>query len=318
MDARALVFLPSSERKLRAPWRILIFILVWIAVTLVTAALTQAILGSAEQPASRNILYYWLDFGAILIATFVSLHWVDGNASGSGGGSGSAGGAGGAGGWNFVRLGRPALRPVSIGSGFLMGMLGIGVPCLVLLATHNLRVVTVQPGSWSGTAARTALLLLPAAAAEELLMRGYVFAVLREAVGWKTTLVATSVVFGLLHVRNPGANAETITVVVIAGFFLGTILIITESLYAACMAHFAWNWTMAAGLHTAISGLPVPAGGYHVMDSGPAWLTGGSWGPEGGVAAALGMFALLFYLYGRHNSRLRRDGRDGRDSIEVA
>ena len=37
----------QSERKLRAPWRILIFILVWVAVTLVAAALVQGIQGPA-------------------------------------------------------------------------------------------------------------------------------------------------------------------------------------------------------------------------------------------------------------------------------
>jgi len=286
LDARSLVFVSQSERKLRAPWRILIFLIVWVAVTLVAAALVQGLPGSAF-PGARTIVYYWIDCLAVLVATFVSLRWVDGTD------------------WNFVRMGRSSSQPALLTSGFLMGMIAIGAPCLVLLAMHELRVVPAPEGSWAGAAARMAVFLLPAAAAEELLMRGYIFAVLRETVGWKSTLIATSIAFGLLHIPNPGADPETIVAVIIAGFFLGTILLVTESLYAAWMAHFAWNWTMAAGVHTSVSGLAVTAPNYHVLDNGPDWLTGGAWGPEGGVAAALGMFVFLFYLHGRYRARLQ-------------
>ncbi|MEO6865815.1 MAG: type II CAAX endopeptidase family protein [Gemmatimonadaceae bacterium] len=255
--------------------------------TLVAAALVQGLPGGPVPSGIRTILYYWVDFVAVLIATFVSLRWVDGLD------------------WKFVLMGRASSQPSLLTSGFLMGMVAIGVPCVLLLATHELRLVPADSGSWTVAAAQMALFLLPAAGAEELLMRGYLFSVLRETVGWKTTLVATSIVFGLLHLRNPGADPETITTVIIAGFFLGTILLVTESLYAAWMAHFAWNWTMAAGLHTSVSGLGVAAPNYHVINNGPAWLTGGSWGPEGGVAAALGMFAFLFYMHGHYRQQLQ-------------
>ena len=255
--------------------------------TLVAATLAQGLQGVAALAGIRVVLFYWVDFIAVLVATFVSLRWVDGLD------------------WNFVRMGRSSARPALLSSGFLIGMVAIGVPCLVLLVTNDLRVVPAESGNWILAAAQMALFLIPAAAAEELLMRGYIFSVLRESIGWKNTLVATSIVFGLLHLRNPGANSETITAVIIAGFLLGTVLLVTESLYAAGLAHFAWNWTMAAGLHTSVSGLGVTAPNYHVIDGGPAWLTGGSWGPEGGVAAALGMFAWLFYLHARYRDRLR-------------
>jgi membrane protease YdiL (CAAX protease family) len=90
----------------------------------------------------------------------------------------------------------------------------------------------------------------------------------------------------------------------LAGFFLGSIFLATRSLYAATAAHFIWNWFMAAGLHTPVSGLPVSTPGYRVTDAGPDWLTGGSWGPEGGLAAAVGMFSILIYLHGRYLSRM--------------
>jgi len=298
LNARALLFLSPSQQKLRAPWRILIFVLVWVAVTLVAATLAQGLQGVSALAWVRPVLYYWVDFIAILIATFVSLRWADGLS------------------WDFVLMTRRAAAPSLLTSGFLMGAIAIGVPCLALLLAHELRVVPAASGSWFAAAAEMALFLIPAAASEELLMRGYIFSVLRESVGWKTTLIATSIVFGLLHLRNPGADPETITAVIIAGFFLGTILLVTESLYAAWMAHFAWNWTMAAGVHTSVSGLAVTAPNYHVVNNGPTWLTGGAWGPEGGVAAALGMFAFLFYLHARYRSQLQ-NGLSRNESHEV-
>lgn len=257
----------------------------------------QGLQGIAALAGLRAILYYWIDFIAVLVATFVSLRWVDGA------------------GWDFVLMGRRSAQPSLLTSGFLIGMIAIGVPCVLLLLTNELRVVPAASGSWTVAAAQMALFLIPAAAAEELLMRGYIFSVLRESIGWKNTLIATSIVFGLLHLRNPGADPETITAVIIAGFFLGTILLVTESLYAAWMAHFAWNWTMAAGLHTSVSGLGVNAPNYHVIDNGPDWLTGGSWGPEGGLAAAVGMFVFLFYLHARYRDRLQNEP-SGHEPIE--
>jgi len=153
---------------------------------------------------------------------------------------------------------------------------------------------------------RVSLLLLPAALYEELATRGYVFAVLRDAIGWRMALLAVSVIFGLLHLRNPGATIESVALVILAGVFLGGIVIATKSLYAAWMAHFAWNWTMAVVFHTAVSGLPLESPDYRVVDAGPDWITGGVWGPEGGVAGGLGMLVALAYLYARQNARRRQ------------
>jgi hypothetical protein len=169
---------------------------------------------------------------------------------------------------------------------------------------HMLQIVPTFQGSSLATAGRFTLILLPAAFFEELLIRGYPFAVLRRVAGWKMALIVTSVLFGLLHVANPGADAEAILSVMVAGFFLGVILLATRSLYAAGAAHFAWNWIMAGGLHIAVSGLPVQDPDYRTIETGPDWLTGGQWGPEGGLAAVAAMFVAIFYLYGRYLRRM--------------
>jgi len=279
LSARSFFFL--SERRLRAPWRILIFLAACVAVFLTLSLLASPLIRGVASSAMRLTIGTWISAAAIVIATTIMLRWMDGL------------------GWDFVRLDARAARPELLVSGALIGGLAIGVPSVLLLLTHELRVEPAGSGSWISMALQSALLLLPAALFEELALRGYIFAVLRETVGWKWALIATSVVFGLLHVNNPGADPEAILMVIIAGFFLGTIVIVTDSLYAAWMAHFAWNWTMAVLFHAAVSGYPLEAPRYQFVDAGPDWATGGDWGPEGGVPAGLGMVAGMAFLFAR-------------------
>ena len=240
-------------------------------------------------PASVNTqggLFQWLSLASVVLATWITLVKVEKLS------------------WSSVGLDRAALTPPALITGAVLGGFTIGIASLLLLATHMLRIDRTLPGSWWGQAGHSALVLLPAAFFEELFIRGYVFAVLRRARGWRLALIVTSVVFGLLHAWNPGADAESILAVVVAGFFLGAILLATRSLYAAGAAHFAWNWVMAGALHVAVSGVASGDVDYRTVETGPDWLTGGPWGPEGGLAAVALMFVVIFYLYGRHLRRM--------------
>jgi membrane protease YdiL (CAAX protease family) len=270
----------ADDHRLRAPWRIALFILVAIATYLFATLLVTPLIPPAATLDTRALLSSYLTVLSVLVAHVVALHWFEPNAS-----------------WTFVGLNPAQATPRTIATGLILGVLAIGIPSLILILTHNLRVDPSPAGNWWTATSQTTLFLLPAALAEELFLRGYIFAVLRESIGWKRTLIGTSIIFGLLHLQNPSATAESTLLVIIAGFFLGAILLATNSLYAAWMAHFAWNWTMAAAFHTAVSGLGLATPNYHTTSIGPTWLTGGPWGPEGGLAAGISMFTCILFLY---------------------
>lgn len=278
--SNALSLVYGDDRRLRAPWRIALFLV------LVAAIYTLAIFAASEVfPSTLSYddtlaLSSYCTLLALLLAHFVALRWLERDRS-----------------WPFVGLGLEQANPKTLILGLALGACAIALPILALLATHELHILPAQPGSWWGATGRATLLLLPASLVEELLLRGYIFAVLRTTIGWKWTLIGTSIVFGLLHWHNPGATPESTMLVVLAGFFLGGILLATQSLYAAWMAHFAWNFTMAAAFHTAVSGLGLSTPNYTTVSSGPSWLTGGPWGPEGGFAAGLSMFAFIIVLF---------------------
>jgi membrane protease YdiL (CAAX protease family) len=284
LNASELLF--TAEHRLRAPWKIVLFVVVLFASLLLWSLVELAVDGVISGRGYTPLVTEWSVPLGTLTATWMMLSWVDARS------------------WEFVGLHRDAAEPTRLAQGAAMGVLPIAIPSLLLLMARQLEFVASAPGSWWAAAAISFANLLPAAFAEELLLRGYLFSVLREAVGSRWTLISTSIVFGLLHIPNPGSDAQTVVLVMLAGFFLGSIYLATRSLYAVTAAHFFWNWFMAAGLHAPVSGLPVRTPDYRVIDAGPDWLTGGSWGPEGGFAAAVGMFAILIYLHARPLRRM--------------
>jgi uncharacterized protein len=273
------------KRSLRPLWVIIAFFLITFVALGILEGVAAVVFGpvaiNAQQP-----IFQWISLTSVVIATWIMLRRVEKLP------------------WSTVGLDRAATSPRLIIKGALLGGLTIGIASLLLFAIGMLRIDRTVPGSWWGEAGRATLVFLPAAFFEELFIRGYVFAVLRRAAGWKLALIVTSVVFGLLHAWNPNPDAESILAVIVAGFFLGAIFLATRSLYAAGAAHFAWNWVMSGALHVAVSGLPSPDPDYRVVETGPDWLTGGPWGPEGGLMAVVTMFIVFFYLYGRYLKRM--------------
>lgn len=206
---------------------------------------------------------------------------------------------------DYAGLTRQAAAPSRLGQGFVIGALAIGVPSGLLLTVGELHLEPGPPGAaslWMSMLGMLAL-LVPAALWEELAFRGYFFSGIRDLVGTRGALLVTAAAFGAVHWQNAGATVLSTIAVALAGIFLGFVRLATGSLYAAWMAHLAWNLTMALALRTPVSGFELPMPGYRVVDAGPDWLTGGAWGPEGGAAAMLGMIAASWYLW----RRMRRE-----------
>jgi membrane protease YdiL (CAAX protease family) len=294
LTARAV--LRSADGRLRAPWRLLIFAVVATALAMLALGVVSLVVPSSEPsevlPGTEMVglpvtLAAWGAVLALLGAHAFVLRFVEHR------------------GWDFVWMNGRAARPPLLVAGFLIGALAIGVPSAVLIGIGWLDV-TDAPGPWQTGAVSIAMMLLPAAMLEELMVRGYPLAVLRETLGWRGAILITSVVFGVMHAGNPNVAVLAIVLVTVAGIFLGAIVYRTGSLWAATAAHFAWNLTLAVFLHAALSGQDMPVGDYRVIDDGPDWATGGAWGPEGGAGAIAGMLvaaALLLF-------RRRRDASD--------
>lgn len=136
------------------------------------------------------------------------------------------------------------------------------------------------------------LVLALASLAEEIAFRGYPFQRLIEAIGpfWATLLL--SAVFGLAHMFNPSSTAISIVITMVCGWFLSIAYLRTRALWLPWGWHFAWNTSMALLFGLPISGLTRFSPVVQSDTIGPAWLTGGYYGPEAGI------FTLVVMLIG--------------------
>jgi len=136
------------------------------------------------------------------------------------------------------------------------------------------------------------LVFLFAAAAEEMLFRGYVLQTLTRAnIAWLGVLL-TSVPFAAAHLKNPNVVAGfTFINTALAGVWLAVAYLRTRSLWLPFGLHWSWNWAQASLLGLPVSGIQrmAPAPLLKAMNAGPDWLTGGAYGLEGGAACTIAL-----------------------------
>ena len=183
-------------------------------------------------------------------------------------------------------VGAPAL-------GFARG-LGIGaVPALLALLLGVTAGARWMPdaggaGDYLAQVGLTLVVLAPAALAEEVIFRGLPLVLLAAAVNRPLAVIVTSAIFGLAHLSNPNVSALAVANIALAGVFLAVAFYAPGGMWTAWGAHLGWNGMLAA-LDAPVSGLPflIPLIDYD--PDGPAWLTGGSFGPEGGLFATVAL-----------------------------
>jgi uncharacterized protein len=143
----------------------------------------------------------------------------------------------------------------------------------------------------------SAVLLMVAALAEEALFRGYGLQTLARARLASTGVLLTCALFGFVHLANPNVvPGFTMINTALAGVWLGVAYLRTRSLWFPLGVHWGWNWALGW-----FFGLPISGARFishpllEASDIGPFWLTGGSYGIEGGLAATIAL--LLFTIY---------------------
>jgi uncharacterized protein len=285
--------LRTASGRWRSPWRLLVFVVALVVGLIVAQSLfAPLVLGVASAVGLRLSLESTVLCVALALAHLAALRWFDGRP------------------WRDAGMGGGSWRPGALVTGTLTGALGIGIPILLLVGIGWLALRSAPDGSSMALALRLLAFLAPAALWEELAFRGYPLTVLADAVGARIAVVATSMVFGLIHLANPGADWRAVGLVTLAGIWLGVVRLATGSLWAAWLAHLAWNWTMAGLWHAPVSGVTLGIVDWRLDDAGPDWATGGKWGPEGGAFAALGMLCATSWFAARPRGGARAGHND--------
>lgn len=250
---------------MRLVWRLTLFMFV----TLLIASLVGIVLPAGVQAGSFALLLGSLIAGWLMLA-------LDGRTPAA------------LGFYLTQRAGREAVVSVAIGA-------GVALVAVALLALLGGVAWSAQDGSfvaWTvGAVGAAAYLTLPAAA-EEALLRGYPLQALAEAWGAGPAIAVTAVAFAALHYNNPGLTVLALGNLVAAGLLLGAVYVRTGSLWLATGLHLGWNWMHGYGVDLPVSGLELlDAPLYDGVATGPDWLGGGAFGPEGSAVTMLVLLA---------------------------
>ena len=156
-------------------------------------------------------------------------------------------------------------------------------------------------GSILNTLALSFLVFFVRAAFEEAIFRGYILQTFVRSGLTTFAIVLTSVLFASLHNTNPSATWMSWMNTFIAGVWFGIAYLKTRELWFPFGLHLAWNWAQGSIFGIEVSGLTeiVPAPLMREIDLGPAWITGGDYGLEGGILTTIALVVstlVIWYL----------------------
>ena len=274
-----------NEREFRAGWRILIFLLLVALVTLVEAGIVLVLhlprLTQTNVTATTMLVQESTAAIAVLAAGAI-MGLLEGRP--------------------FGAYGLP--RSAAFGSRFPQGLAwGIAMISATILLIRAFGGVSfgglaLRGSALWGYALLWGLVFLCVGLFEEFLFRGYAQFTLATGIGFWPAATMLSAGFGAIHLANGGEDKiGGLSVFVIAMFFCLT-LRRTGNLWFAVGLHAAFDWGESFLFSVPDSGIVAPG---HLLNSslhGPAWLTGGSVGPEGSVMAfaVVALAAVLFAI----------------------
>ncbi|MBO0724839.1 MAG: CPBP family intramembrane metalloprotease [Blastocatellia bacterium] len=140
-------------------------------------------------------------------------------------------------------------------------------------------------------------LLVLAAAFEELMFRGYAFQTILRGAPAVVPILLFSFYFGWAHWNNPSRTLFSTANTALAGVWLSIAYLRTRNLWFPTALHFMWNWTMGAFFGIPVSGLAIENSLLVTSSHGPVWLTGGSYGSEGGAAATVALVIAIIVIW---------------------
>ncbi|MDE3168577.1 MAG: CPBP family intramembrane metalloprotease [Acidobacteriota bacterium] len=278
---------------LRVGWRLAIAVSLWVLFsTVLSAAIiwipaVRAILGHRISPVVITPAFVLLGDGITAAAALLTA-WVMTRIERR----------------SFADYGLPGRQ--AFGKRFWTGSIyGFAMISLLMGLTAALHGFSVDGADLHGPAAiRYALLysvgFFAVAVFEEFSFRGYLQSTLQLATGFWPAAVILAIVFGAVHLNNPGENLYGALMAGCFGLLAAFTLLRTGSIWFAIGLHTFWDWGETYFYAVRDSGIPATG---HLLRSdfhGPAWLTGGSVGPEGSAivfvvlaVAAAGIHCLL-------------------------
>ncbi|MBN1434376.1 CPBP family intramembrane metalloprotease [Candidatus Fermentibacterales bacterium] len=136
----------------------------------------------------------------------------------------------------------------------LLASAAVLLPVSAHLALHGL-----APASSGRSWALAMVLLLPPAASEEIMFRGFLQDLFSTSrLPW-IGLGVSALLFAWVHSNNPSASLQGIVNIGLFGVFLGLMRLLTRGLVFPILFHWLWNGATGCILGAPVSGLELPS-----------------------------------------------------------
>ena len=290
------LFVNDSEGRLRAGWRIFIYLVLQMGLVLIANAAIKHVFGGPPEDktlsiAARGLLVIAIATPAVWTArklldrkTWVSLG---------------------------LRLDRQAVLDALFG--FTLSGLMVAVIFVVLYYSG---LLTVELVGWTGSFSPVLGLALwmfgiglAVGWSEEIVFRGYLLQNLRDGIELWRAVALMCVFYGAVHMPNPNSTLLSGTLIAVIGFLRIFGWLRTSQLWLSMGMHAGWNFFQGPVFGFHVSGVGNSTLVQHTL-TGPDWLTGGSFGPEAGLvvlpAVLLGLLAMVLWTSKRRGEARSR------------
>jgi membrane protease YdiL (CAAX protease family) len=307
------VLVNQGERRLRAGWRLLVGLPVLGFALIVANGVRVGVADatvSGPLLAGAVVLLAWLLYYAIVTGCLVALSWLLDLRTLVGMG------LAGDGWWR------------NLGFGLVLGVVMTTVVFVAELAVGFVAVegvLVTRPDNQFGVVVPVVLAIpgiflffVGVGVFEEVLSRGYLLNNIAEGLDGlgpfgarsaiATGAVVTSLLFGLVHLANPSATLFSTFNITVVGLFFAATYVLTDDLGIPIGVHIAWNFSLSSLYGFPVSGLSTPATMLSVRQTGPSLVTGGQFGPEGGLVVYLALavgIALTWWWVRREEGAVR-------------
>lgn len=281
-----------NERELRAGWRLLIAVALFYVISNAALFLLRPLLRRLPQGLvpSSLIVQEALGFGLVVLVSWI-MSRIEHR--------------------NMGEYGLPLQNSRAISRfvrGYILwGFLPLSILLLVLRGLHEFYFgnFVLHDGQIFQFALVWGVFFCLVGLSEEYSLRGYLLYTLADGIGFWPAAVVLAAVFAAGHIHNSGESRIGIVMAGLFGIVAAVMLRYTGNLWLAVGAHAGWDWGESYFYGTNDSGFQTPGHLLNPHVQGPAWLNGGSVGPEGSILclALMVIMAVLFAVFYRQSKR---------------
>ena len=278
------LFINPIEHRLRAGWRILLFVIITLVIVKLLEFTIDNLFGGLPEDKTLRFFYSILVAAiAGTLAVIIARSYLDKKTLLSFG----------------LKLDNFAIKDWLFG--FLLSFLMAGSVFLLLTCLGLLEFESINPDLLTMNFLWNFLLMFVAfciltAWWEELVFRGYLLQNMINGMGKNWAVIISCILYGAVHATNPNASIISSSIIVLFGFMRLYGYLRTSQLWLSMGMHAGWNFFQGPVFGFGTSGYETESILIHKLN-GSDWLTGGKFGPEGSVFTVLIVLLAIFSMY---------------------